>query len=95
MDKKLKGWRELEIGAIITDAGSMTSEKTGSWRAHRPIIDNKKCIKCGLCWAYCPDFSIEITDQGEYVVNLDFCKGCGICAKECPVKAITMKEEHE
>lgn len=95
MDKKLKGWKELEVGAVITEAGSMASEKKGSWRAQRPVIDEKKCIKCGLCWGYCPDFAIEITDQGVYVVNLDACKGCGICAKECPVKAIAMKEEKQ
>jgi len=95
MGKKLKGWRELEIGAVITDAGNMIREKTGSWRAHRPVIEHGKCIKCGFCWAYCPDFAIEITSLGEYVVNLDYCKGCGICAKECPVKVITMEEEKQ
>ena len=65
---------------------------TGSWRNYRPIIDQIKCVKCGLCFTYCPVNSISKIDN-NYVVSFDYCKGCGICANECPRKAIEMAPE--
>ena len=26
----------------------------GDWRSLRPVIDRRKCVKCALCWLYCP-----------------------------------------
>ncbi len=92
----MKGWRELEIGAI-TEAGSADKYNTGSWRAFRPQWIEENCIQCLFCWIYCPDAAITVKDgkRGEFDYN--HCKGCGICAKECPgkkgKKAIVMVEE--
>lgn len=55
-----------------------------------PVIDNKKCIKCGLCVVYCPNGSM--TMQKFPVINKDLCKSCLICLRECPVAAITEGE---
>jgi pyruvate ferredoxin oxidoreductase delta subunit len=92
----MKGWKELEIGAI-TEAGSADSYNTGSWRAFRPRWIEENCIQCLFCWIYCPDSAITVNDgkRGEFDYN--HCKGCGICAMECPgkkgKKAIVMEEE--
>lgn len=68
--------------------------KTGTWRTLRPIIDEEKCIRCYICWKFCPDMSIEVDEEGDLPkVNLDYCKGCGICANECPKDAIEMVRE--
>ena len=67
--------------------------KTGTWRTFRPIIDEEKCVKCHMCWLYCPDAAIELDEDGFPHVNYDYCKGCGICANECPRKAIEMVRE--
>ena len=75
----------------IGDEGIYTLN-TGSWRNYRPVIDENKCVNCGLCFTFCPVNSISKT-AGKYVVNLDFCKGCGICANECPRNAIEMAPE--
>jgi len=65
---------------------------TGSWRTHKPIIDNSACTRCGICQIYCPEASI-VREEEEFVIDYRFCKGCGICETECPAKSITMERE--
>lgn len=65
---------------------------TGDWRTQRPVMNYDKCIKCGMCFLYCPVNSINKTN-GKFVISYDYCKGCGICAHECPKKAIDMVPE--
>lgn len=86
-------WKDLEIGAIITEPGNASQYQTGSWRTERPIIDLDKCTKCGLCYVFCPDMAIKVNDEGYPETDLFYCKGCGICVAECPKQAITMLEE--
>lgn len=92
---KLKGWRELPPGGIITEAGNARTYKTGDWRTEKPEIDKSKCIHCLFCWAYCPDGSIVVDAAKGTVEGFDYdhCKGCGICASVCPKEAITMVPE--
>jgi pyruvate ferredoxin oxidoreductase delta subunit len=88
-------WKDMEVGNIVTEAGSATLRKTGDWRAQRPVVDREKCNKCGLCWLNCPDAAIEPLENGYYEPDLFYCKGCGICANVCPKDAISMIEEEE
>lgn len=90
-DIKKPGWKTLPIASVM-EPGSSKRYKTGDWRAFKPIIDRNKCIKCLMCWMFCPEPAIVRTENGVEV-NYDFCKGCGICATECPAKAIKMVEE--
>ncbi len=68
--------------------------KTGTWRVFRPVIDAEKCIKCQLCWMYCPDATI-LTESRQSVPRIDYeyCKGCLVCYEVCPVKAIHIERE--
>ena len=81
-----------EMPLMICSVGHQTQNLTGAWRNIRPEIDRGKCIKCGICWKFCPEPSIDIVDEWP-VVDYDYCKGCGICAEECPAKCIVMVEE--
>ncbi|MCD6509931.1 MAG: 4Fe-4S binding protein [Thermoprotei archaeon] len=93
------GWREIPIGAVLLEPGSSVKVRTGDWRTFKPIIDQSKCVRCLLCWIYCPDASIKVIDVNGKVdhVEIDYehCKGCGICERVCPRNAITMKPEGE
>ena len=89
------GEMKLNQGAVVKEPGSTTKYHTGSWRTFRPIIDQKKCIKCSTCWRVCPDAAIFVDNQENYKVNYDYCKGCLTCVKECPVDAISKKLEEK
>jgi len=86
MEKKLKFVAPVAIPTVGV------SGRTGIWRVMKPVINYDKCIKCMLCWMYCPEGTIIIKDAGPEI-DYNYCKGCGICANECPVKAITMERE--
>ena len=88
-------WKDLEIGAIVTEPESGRKYQTGDWRSQRPIFDHSKCIKCGLCQLFCPEGCIEQDAEGYFEADLAYCKGCGICPHECWTQAITMVNEEE
>ncbi|MHA1627055.1 MAG: pyruvate synthase subunit PorD [Candidatus Asgardarchaeia archaeon] len=93
MSEEKSGWKDLFFAGIV-EPGTSAKFKTGNWRALKPIIDYSKCIKCDLCWVYCPEPAIKRKDDDSVEIDYDFCKGCGICANECPVKAIKMVPEY-
>jgi len=90
-----EGWRDVTPGCMVLEAGSAVEYHTGSWRAKKPIWDNSKCIKCGVCYMFCPEGCINEDQEGFFVANLEYCKGCGICTHECWPKAIVMVNEED
>lgn len=66
---------------------------TASWRVFRPVLDQDKCIGCGICLSCCPVNSIVKNGDREFEITYDYCKGCGICANECSKGAISMVPE--
>jgi len=88
---ELRGWREIPVAGVPFKRA--VEYKTGDWRVFKPVINGEKCVKCGLCWMFCPDMAISWDGEGVPEVDYDFCKGCGICANECPVHAIEMVRE--
>lgn len=64
------------------------------------VIDNDKCIECGLCHIACEDTSHQAiarhrNDEGKriYTVIDEECVGCNLCHLVCPVPdCITMQE---
>jgi len=75
-------------------ATTLSELRTGDWRAERPVVDRRRCVKCATCWVNCPTQCIT-EKKTWFEANLEICKGCGICAHECPHRAITMVVEEE
>jgi pyruvate ferredoxin oxidoreductase delta subunit len=88
-------WKDLEIGSIVAEPGNASQYQTGDWRSEIPIFDTNKCIKCGICYLFCPEGCVGQNAEGYFDADLFYCKGCGICARECWPKAITMVTEEE
>ena len=66
---------------------------TGLWRTVKPQVNYDKCVKCDICWIYCPETTIRRLPDNSIEIVYEYCKGCGICANECPVDAIDMVED--
>jgi len=67
--------------------------KTGLWRTSKPMVNESKCIKCVICWAFCPETTIIRHEDNSVSIDYEYCKGCGVCANECPTKAIDMVDD--
>ena len=90
----LHPWPEVEIGCDAHKPGSSREFLTGNWRTGGyPLMDEEKCISCGICWIMCPEIAFMQNEDGGYTWNGDYCKGCGICVTTCPKKALSMEEE--
>lgn len=57
---KLKTWKQIPIGGVITEAGSAKKFKTGAWRTKKPVTDKSKCTNCMRCVIFCPDAAISV-----------------------------------
>jgi 2-oxoacid:acceptor oxidoreductase delta subunit (pyruvate/2-ketoisovalerate family) len=75
---------------LVYDPGWSEDNKTGAWRALRPVLDPERCNQCDLCWLYCPDACIA---RGTIEIDYTYCKGCGICVEECHRGALKMERE--
>ena len=80
-------------GMILYRGGRHGGWDVANWRILRPVIDEEKCAKCGLCAQYCPEGAVTLDEERRPRIDMRFCKGCGVCANECPQDAIEMVKE--
>jgi heterodisulfide reductase subunit A len=76
--------------AAVSRACTILSKKHIEVPAQISVVEEQKCVGCGLCEAVCPTHAIEVGEKrtpfGEKrvaQVNKALCKGCGICAASC------------
>jgi pyruvate ferredoxin oxidoreductase gamma subunit len=97
------GYKSAPLGGVLPTPGNtahndLHTSRTG-WM---PVLDQEKCIDCGMCDMVCPDlclvWSTHTGDDGKPLVKLDgidyqYCKGCMRCVETCSTAAMTREAE--
>ena len=93
------GYETAPIGGVLPRPGNsvwndLTTFRTG-WI---PVLDEEKCVHCGMCDMVCPDFCLvwSAKDNGDVRlqgVDYRYCKGCFRCVETCPSEAMTREIE--
>lgn len=60
---------------------------------HRPRVDKKKCVACGLCEKACPvpEKAVHSGNGKKAVYDYKKCIRCYCCQEMCPAKAISVR----
>jgi L-aspartate semialdehyde sulfurtransferase ferredoxin len=55
------------------------------------VLDDERCVTCGLCTAVCKPGALKLTDGGETLrFDKDKCVYCEACVTACPRRAVTL-----
>jgi pyruvate ferredoxin oxidoreductase gamma subunit len=88
-------------GLLPTPGNTIWNDLTTSRVGWMPVLDQSKCIHCGVCDLVCPDYCLawgESDDDGKYQrklkgVDYRYCKGCLRCVESCPTGALSKQTE--
>lgn len=93
-----KQGREIHFGhKDIADGAHLTGNDINdhiSKVAFEAIVDEKLCVGCGLCEAFCPVEVFEMSEPGAdgkrhpVASGIEKCWGCETCTGQCPQKAL-------
>ncbi|MCX5901805.1 MAG: 4Fe-4S binding protein [Proteobacteria bacterium] len=87
-----KTFKQEKVGCQLLEAGKAQPYTPGTKPQLGPVWDKSLCVRCALCYIYCPDAAISRQEDGYYDVDIKLCKGCGICHRECWFGAVSMQE---
>jgi dihydroorotate dehydrogenase subfamily 1 len=91
--REINKWMDDHNISDVKDIIGLTIKKmkNRSWRTHAeyPVVDESKCIACGLCEISCAYQAITL--EPKAVIHTDKCFGCGLCVTRCSKKAISIK----
>src|SRR3990170_8386828 len=76
--------------AAAARAAILMANKKMKTEALTSIVDEDRCIGCGLCEEVCA-YGAHYLEGGKSHTIAAVCRGCGVCAAECPRRSITMQ----
>lgn len=75
----------------------VSRDLAGWYDIKNPVVDESKCIACGLCEQSCIYDAVHVVQKGSIrVASVDSskCYGCGVCTTVCPTRAIHFPDEY-
>ncbi len=72
----------------LTMMQSIEPQHTDYYGMPKAVIDNARCVACGVCKANC---RFEAISDDPYAVDPFACEGCGVCEAVCPEGAVSMQ----
>jgi len=75
----------------------LTRDPAGWFDIKNPVVEDEKCIACGLCEQSCIYDAVHVVPKGGRnvaVVNTENCYGCGLCTTVCPTLAIKFPDAY-
>ncbi len=55
------------------------------------VLDEERCVVCGLCTAVCKPKALSLSAEGGLVFDKDACVYCEACVVACPRRAVTLE----
>lgn len=52
------------------------------------VLDEDKCVGCGMCIQVCPQGVLAMDGGKVRIVDRDGCMECGACTVNCPTEAL-------
>ena len=86
-----KGHLASGFGGAIKNLSMGFASRAQKQRMHadvHPILDKKKCTRCGVCVEICPTGAAGIEGDAYPTYDLDLCIGCAQCIGLCPEVAL-------
>ena len=86
-----KGHMVSCFGGAIKNISMGMASRAQKQRMHSdayPVLDQRRCIQCGLCAEVCPTGAAVMPQEGYPVYDLKVCIGCSQCIAICPKLAL-------
>ena len=96
------GYETQPLGGVLPEPGNMAwNDLSASRTGWLPVLQDGKCIHCGVCDLVCPDMCLVWgvgEEGGKYErelmgVDYRYCKGCLRCVESCPTGALAKQAE--
>ena len=79
----------IGFGGALKNLGMGLSSRKGKMAQHssvKPVVQENKCIACGVCLRWCPADAITLGEKAN--IHHEKCLGCGECLTVCRFGAI-------
>lgn len=81
-----KGYKD--VNEIVGLVHKKINERNFRTHSIAPMVNDNKCIVCGLCKKSCVYDAITV--ENKLIIDKEKCFGCGLCVTKCPKSALTI-----